>query len=239
MKYSLFGSPDGNDLDIVVYVDSIPSVTESRELINKYKSLLETEINTNKDLDINLGVLKDGIITQTFKGTHYECNNSIYYTQGLFNQPKHINRKYEINDDFILSKINKVIITCSSLLTRIGDYRSELKKSLKLLKDRYYNKDIYPLINLCEILLKINLTEYDLKKKNITETKILKTFAFQLIQLNELFNGQEIYYKEEMVNKFPELKQYLYYNPIEKNTIEEFKNRVINNTLIYLNKKVI
>lgn len=66
----IHGSEDSTDVDVVYVVDEIPSLSEAKAFCSP----------DDKKENRNLIVVKDGIVTDCYKGTVDEINNSLLNT---------------------------------------------------------------------------------------------------------------------------------------------------------------
>jgi hypothetical protein len=218
MEFQIFGSKSSKDLDVMVFVDEIPSKPHLCHL-------LETQLNqeikeftqTEKEVNSNLAIIKDGKVIEVFKGIECEVNNSLIRTYDLHTQyfPLKITSLIERDVDM------KILRTCRVLLSFISrtEYRSIVKPALSLgFKDRI------SALSKCDIS---KLTEFS--NKNVIQEDIFKVYAFQIGQTLSLIDGRELYTKEEISLEYPELEKFI--NRKSEGdlvTLEKWKNIFIN-----------
>lgn len=191
-KYQIFGSRDSQDVDIMLFVDELKSIDENHTLVkeaNAYFENFHPEFK-GKELNCNLGVLKDGMIVDVFKGTYDECNNSLYYTYKNHNQlyPNVIKSLYERGNgtEFYYIKMKRVARFILSFFSREPELREFIKPALKGdLKQRL------------EALKHIDFTKHtSFPKKKEKHEDIYKVVAFQFAQILGLSQDKEIYTKD-------------------------------------------
>ena len=214
LTYWIFGSKSSKDTDILVLVSSIPNIQESKKLVKKYES--ELQKNYSKPVNVNLGVLDKDHLSSVFKGTVGEVNNSIMDTYSNHKQKHSLKLKTRLARNIELKTIRCLRIILS-FLSRTN-YRVEIKKALK--GDA---RDKYLLLN------KINLAQFtNFKKNNVDQKDFLKTLAFQLGQTCALIEGDELYSKEAIAQKYPQLKKYLKREEDSLFPLEVFKQFFLN-----------
>jgi len=181
------GSKDSLDHDVYVIFDHIPSFKEA-------KSYCQSLTGMNP----NILVIQDGVVSWSFKGTEDECNNSLFYTYHLHEQDQEIPVTRIVERDLDL----KLVRTVRGLLSYFSrtDKRIEVKKALRspswaekysILKDLQLSRNI------------------DYVKCNHEE--LFKFFAFQIGQtLSLIKDGEELFTKRSIADKYPELEDFLY-----------------------------
>lgn len=204
--FNIFGSQSSKDWDIMCFVDHIGTIEESHQRIKMLNEQISNILLENgfesKKLNCNLAILNSiNLIEKVFKGTYDECNNSIYKTYNLHKQlhPLQIsgewNRLENVND-FKWLKMKRALRAILTFWSR-GNLRTEIKFGLRgNFKDRL------------EVAKKLNIKDSPQLKKE-SEIDIYKIVAFQLGQTNALFEGFELYTKEEIALKYPQLEPYL------------------------------
>ena len=207
IKYNVFGSENSLDLDVMVFIDAPLKQFDSAQECLQFKKLLANQIKTDKDINVNLAVLKDGVITWAYKGTADECNNSIFETFKLHkeNSIQYITRKVERNLPAKLIRALRIILT---MITRT-DKREEVKKALKT------NTVIARLTTLRAIKfeeLKFTTDEKDGGSSSFLseeQQENFKTIAFQLGQTMALTMNIELYTKTGVGSVYPCLQPFL------------------------------
>jgi len=222
-KYQIFGSHDSHDYDIMIFVNHIDSIQNSHERIYIFDKEL-SKIYSDKPVNSNLAIIKDGIIIEVFKGTKDEVNNALYHTYE-FHVQKHpllITQLVERNIELKMLRTARVIL---SFLSRTKN-RKLIKESLKSNFETKLNT-----------LSSINLTDIrDLNKKSVCWNDYLKTLSFQLGQTLSLMDGIELYTKLDIIKYFPELEIMLLRKGENLKILEEYKNKFVNKSYMMLNK---
>ena len=217
--YQIFGSASSIDYDVMVFVDKIPSIEESKHLCDKFnKELYQIFVDNNftiKKVGCNIARLKDGIIVQVHKGTSDECNNSLYTTYHLHRQmfPNQIIRLVPRDVDLKILRTARVLLMFLSRTEK----RIEVKSALQ---SNFLEK--------IKTLETINLSDIKDISKNIEWNSYLKTMSFQLSQTISLMNGIELYTKEELSLEYPELAGMIERNNENLNILDKYKNIFIN-----------
>ncbi len=198
-KYQIFGSKSSQDVDVMVFVDSIPSIEESHKLTKEFNEILGTLLSTNKKLNSNLAVLTDGKISHVFKGTSDEVNNSCFLTYHLHSQ-NHPLQIIELVERDINLKVARAIRIILSQLSR-SKYRDIIKPALRgTIKEQFH------------ALNNISFSDsIDFGSKNGPSEDIYKTIAFQLAQVMGLTETiiKELYTKEDIANEYPIIKPFI------------------------------
>lgn len=216
--YYIFGSENSQDYDVMVFVDDIsPTIDDNHFVCKSYNNVL-SKILTDKSLNCNIGVLKDGIITKVFKGDCYEVNNAIIYTYDYHQQEFPLVLNGLVDRD-VHTKLKRVVRGILSFYSR-SSIRSEIKAALR-----------GDLIQRLEVLKKIDLSVYyDFKGKKESYYDILKVLAFQYGQLFSLYDGFEhlSYTKNGISTAYPDLKQFMDRDKdSDISILEQYKQRLI------------
>jgi len=175
-------------------VDALFSINENHEKVNI--CIENSGIQSNKKINANLAILSNGIVTDCFKGEKDELNNALFKTYSLHEQKfeNHIKQLVERNLDLRTQRCARSLV---SFFTRTV-LREEAKKALKgNLKAKI------------DFLTKIDLNEFSEFGKHGSIIEVYKTIAFQLGITLALFDDVELYTKEGIIEKYPELKTYL------------------------------
>lgn len=87
LVYTLFGSPEGVDIDLVVYCTSKQLASLHKGLVwcKEIEAFYKTYIKN--PLNITLAVVSNGIVIKTLKGSCNETNNGLLLTYHLHTQP--------------------------------------------------------------------------------------------------------------------------------------------------------
>lgn len=202
--FTVFGSESSQDLDVIVFVEFIPETPNKGTELCKFYNMSISDIyegmyGITKEVNTNLAILEDGVVTQVFKGTSDEVNNSLIDTRSFhkqFHSQEFVTSRLERDVQIKLLRTARVLL---SFLSRT-EHRKEVKAALR--------GDIYQKI---EVLSKIDLqTITDLGKNKVTFEDYLKTMAFQLGQTVALAKyGEELYTKEAISETYPALKPFL------------------------------
>lgn len=193
-KYYIFGSEDSTDIDVVVVYENLPNTQECKEICYKYKKEF--------GFSANIIVIEDGFVTDSYKGSVDEMNNSLFNTFDLHKQKYYPNPIKGLVKRNIPLKIVKATRKILSLLSRTN-YRVEIKKALN---SSDFNERIKVLNNIDFTTLIIG------EEKNHVNIDILKTIVFQIGQTLSLFEGKELYTKKDLSLEYPDLKDFIYRN---------------------------
>lgn len=212
MEYAVFGSIDSDDLDVMYFLDELPSLQECKVTANE----IQLYHKSDKPVDVNFCVVKDKRVVNTYKGTIDEVNNMLYYTTSRHKQKSNFPEIVPVTRDTHL-KTARVIRGILSFISRT-EYRTIVKQALK--GDGKLKLDTLETIKLTEIK--------NLATKNKTIKDFYKLFAFQIGQAMGLMNGSEYYSKSSIAAHYPELKPYLYKESDNFPHIDEIKQQFIN-----------
>ena len=196
-SYQIFGSPSSLDVDIVFFINEIPTTKAASELCKMYSS----QLNYNREVNANLAVLGQmGNLIDVFKGTTDELNNALFYTYHHHKQhfPQQIRKLLTRDIHLKILRCARVILSFLSRTT----IRTEVKVALK-----------GNLVDKVSILKNINLADFQELGKHGGLVAFYKTAAFQLGQTLALAQGQELYTKEAISHQFPQLSAYLMRKP--------------------------
>lgn len=198
-KFYLFGSEDSTDYDVLIQVDNIPQDIDKAHNICKYYNDVLSKILTDKELNCNLGVFKDGHLVNVFKGTVDELNNVIFYTYDNHKQffPNPISTLVERDIDEKILRVARFIITFYS--------RTELRPLIKAALRGDLRQKL-------EVLKKIDfstMVSFPGKKEKIED--IYKVLAFQFGQVFSLIDGHESdsYTKNGIIKNYSNLSNLL------------------------------
>ncbi len=193
--YYVFGSHDSLDVDMVVLVDSIGSVAECRAQAKYWEAAKQPLFD--RKVNINLAVMRDGVLVDVFKGTPDEVNNSILVTYALHNQahPLHITRALPRDAGVKALRAMRAIL---SFMSRTC-WRMSIKQALPGSAQAKHG--------LLEVIRVDHIT--DLRHKNTSLIDFYKTLAFQMGQSYLLNSGIEVYTKSDIGSHLPELAPFL------------------------------
>ena len=195
----IHGSGDSIDIDVHYVVDEQPSFQEA-------KAFCDADLSENR----NIITIKDGIVTDCYKGTADEINNGLLATYGLHPQeyPLLVTHRVERNKPLKYIRAIRIIL---SHLSR-SQYRPEVKLALR----SGWNERL-------DILDKIDLTKIDFStlNKHLKDVDILKVITFQLGQCMLLRNGIDVYTKAKIAEHYEPLRHFLYREtPIDIETLD-------------------
>lgn len=210
------GSPDSKDCDVMVVVESIPTIEETKKLIEQYK--MEYQPLYDKPLDIHLITIEDGIVTDCSHGTIDEINNMLIDTYHLHKQEFELLVTRRVPRDFKL-KFARALRGILSFYSKVPHLRPIIKPALKgTIGDR------------------LNAIKYlDLKKefpngRNMDTKDVYKVIAFQIAQTLALSYGVELYTKQDVSEEFPLLESYMKRSFFELSSLQRH--------LYYLNEDI-
>lgn len=192
--YQIFGSKSSEDLDVCFFVDSLNGIRGNHDVVKMY--IEQTVFNTEKPVNGNLAIVKNGVVIENFKGSADELNNALFTTYHLHDQEfkNHIQRLVPRN-------VASRIVRCAR--TIVGNFtRTDLRVTAKMALREGLNSQI-------DLLDTIKLKNHTNFGKHGSVIEIHKTIAFQLGMTIALLNNKEIYTKEEIIKTFPELENYL------------------------------
>lgn len=187
----IYGSGNSVDVDILYIVDKLPeTIKECKDFCNEYK---------NENENLNIGVITNGVLSECFKGTIDELNNSIYHTYNLHRQDDSLMIERTVERDVFL----KIIRAVRSILSHFS--RSQLRTTIKNALKGSWEDRMVALIDIANE----DSFDFDSLNNNMTKYDILKLVAFQIGQTKALISGKELYTKDEVSNRYPHLKGYL------------------------------
>ena len=200
VPYLIHGSEDSLDVDVYFLVDELGTFNEAKKKCDEWSHAL--------GVNGNLIVVKDGKVTEVYKGTVDEVNNSILATYHLHDQkfPNPIITKVERD---ICLKWVRVIRGILSHCSRT-QYRAIVKEALRA--ENVYDK--------LKAILEIDLTKIDdFGKEEATE--VYKFLCFQIAQYLGLLQNVEVYTKSQaadLLSNF-DVRQFLYRKPASLETL--------------------
>ena len=187
IKY-IHGSEDSTDVDVFYIFDSLPSKNECKIFCSE-----------NPAENRNIIVVKDGVVTDVYKGTPDEVNNSLIDTYDLHPQEYALCINRRLERDFTIKAVRAVrsVLSCISRT----QYRSEVKFAL-----------ISDFETRLRTLESIDFSTIDFNglRHTMSREDLLKTIAFQIGQTMALAEGVELYTKSSIAEKYPALRQFLY-----------------------------
>ena len=206
IKY-IHGSEDSIDVDVLCVFEKMPSS------IQKCKLYCSEDPTENR----NIIVIKDGVVTECFKGTPDEVNNALYRTYSLHKQDYPLLVTREVERDLTI----KIIRAMRIILSHIS--RSEFRAEVKYGLSHGFNERIEALT-----LVNFAFIDYRNLNHNMTKYDILKTIAFQMGQTLALIHGVELYTKKEVAEYYPTLKPFLYRRgDVRMEDLNDFKESLL------------
>ena len=186
-KY-IHGSHDSTDIDVHYVVEEQPSFQEAKAFCDE-----------DKTENRNVITIRNGIVTDCYKGTPDEINNALIDTYDHHKQEFPLLIEYRVKRDKQLKYIRATRVILS-FLSR-SQYRPAVKQAL-----------VTSWTGRLNILASLQLTDIDFTtlNKNLKEVDILKVIAFQIGQTVGLLDGFELYTKMDISAVYEELKPYLY-----------------------------
>lgn len=206
MEYPIIihGSENSLDVDAYIIVPKVLDFKEAKKFCDSYK-----------DVNANLLYLENGQVAWSYKGTIDECNNSILATYSLHEQTSPNPIEAPMQRDYGL----KMLRTLRGLLSY--NSRTELRTQVKqaLVSDDLDFR--------FDVLRQVDLTKVDdFQKSTITET--YKFLAFQLGQtLALLQDNEELFTKNAVGAKYPQLQVYLDRQPSDAVALQQFMTQFI------------
>src|SRR5574343_389028 len=179
-QYTIFGSDDSSDVDVMFYLPELPDLQICRQIATQAESL----IISDKEIDVNLCSVKDGLVIDCMKGTIDEVNNMILFTHDLHEQ------KYA-TPIIHLHKRNLELKAAPALRGTAQDKINALKNIdlesiVDMGKDKLVIQDFYKLFAF-QIGQTIPLIEHDLQlytKKDIAKLyPMLEPYLYRLLDV--------------------------------------------------------
>lgn len=193
------GSEDSEDLDVVHFFHTKPSLRECQEFC------------AQTDENRNIAVIQNGIVVECFKGLPDEVNNALLITAPLHPQ-KHPNPVQRPVLRHVPLKGTRAARLMLTRLTR-SRFRAAYKPALRSMDLR--------------VMLKtLRESAWTLLEQ---PPNALKTLAFQLGQSMALFEGHELYTKQAISTHFEDLRPFLYRRSEKKDllALEARKNEFV------------
>jgi hypothetical protein len=202
IKY-IHGSHDSIDIDVYYVFDIMPEFKYCQDFCS------------DKDENRNIITIKDGVVNQCFKGTVDEVNNGLFYTYNLHKQDYPLLITKTVQRDVLIKDI-RAFRGIFSYLSRT-QYRQDIKDGLK----SGWGKRI----NIIENIDWNNIKEFH---KTFNKKDVFKVYAFQLGQALGLHDGDELYTKKSLSEKYPDLRKYLYREDTDINDLLFYLSKFIN-----------
>lgn len=194
-EYTIFGSDDSSDVDVMFYVDALPELQICRNIAMQASTLIKTD----REVDVNLCSVSNGIVVDCMKGTVDEVNNMIFFTHNLHTQEYYVPIQSLVPRN-IECKAARSLRGILSFISRT-EYRDVVKPALRgNAEDKI------------KALRSIKLEKLsNLGKDKLVIEDFYKLFTFQIGQTIPLIeDGIELYTKKEISNIYPIFEPYLY-----------------------------
>jgi hypothetical protein len=194
-RFQIFGSENSLDYDVMVFVDEIPEIIDQSHTLCKIYDAELSKILTDKPLNCNLAIVKDGFIVKVFKGTPDEVNNALFYTYDFHTQYHTLVVKEPIVREYDM-KILRAYRNILSFFSR-SHLRAVIKPAL-----RGDLRDKIPVMKMIDFEV---MKDFPGKKESIKD--IYKVMAFQFGQLFSLVDGfeKDSYTKNGLIQNYPDL----------------------------------
>ncbi len=208
LPFLLHGSEDSLDKDIYVLCPKPLDHKESLDVISHFESL---------GFNANPIFIENGNVVWNFKGVNDEVQNSIFHTYSLHEQniPNPIQNTAERNHGL------KALRTIRGLLSQCSrtQYRDIIKPTLK-------NHNV---LDKLKVISQIDFSSIDDYEK-LSKVEAGKFFAFQIGQtLGLLQDGEDLFTKKSVSNKYPYLTDLLYRKEgADFSIINKFNNILLN-----------
>jgi hypothetical protein len=199
--FQIFGSVSSIDRDALVLVEQLSTLEASKDLSVEIAPTIQAHFTDPKPLNLNFGVVRDGVITDTLKGIADETNNAVFTTYSLHPQPHPLAISRLLPRNFH-AKYQRVARILLSLHSRTSE-RQAIKQALR--------GDLAAKLEAIERLDFSIPVEFG---KNGTTEDVYKSIAFQLAQVLALAEGVELYTKEALIDRFPEFSAALRREPL-------------------------
>ena len=219
MVFHVFGSPSSLDCDVLVSAPILPALEESKVLATTLTPEIMAQLGTDKKLNVNFAVLRDGVIVETLKGIPDETNNAVLTTYSFHSQLYPLTITHAVPRD-LDAKCQRAARIVLSLYSRTP-HREFVKRALG---GDFADK--------CAMLAALDLaTPVDFGRNGAPED-VYKSIAFQLGQAVALAEGIELYTKEALATHFPQLGPALRREPLtatDHQALEELKRQFLGN----------
>lgn len=201
MIHNIFGSPNGNDVDVLILVQEPFTIS----FLDKKKIQAKEMINI-ENVDINFVCVNDGVLSWVSYGSIWETNDALYSTYHLHeqNHPCFVNVMIQPSDEDIMKKLHRSIRNLLAVYTRTVQYKDIAKASLS---------PTVSLENKIQVLKEINHSNITWREDRNDPKKIseqIKRGVYQIGQSILLLKGSQAYTKQGLALAFPTMKWALY-----------------------------
>lgn len=186
--FNIFGSATSRDIDFLVVINHRPSIEQCKQLAREYEERLAAlypKLTANRELDCNLCMIEEGVITWVYKGMKDITNNAVLATYHLHQQyhPCLIQKKLVRNLELFKVRTIGIILAHVTRSSIRGKAREALRGTFQ---DHLFFLSA----------LDFEAFTYNAKRTNATDN--YKTIAFQIGQLSSLLDGKELFTKEDI-----------------------------------------
>ncbi len=204
--FYFFGSHNSQDKDVLLECADIPDKQTAHLWIQDYKATQQVDWN------INLITVQHGQIVNTIpsKATIDGVNNALLYTYALHEQKFPLPILHSVKRHLLLNTY-RCIRTVLTFCTRT-QYRSQIRPTLN---------GIHPFAHKIKSLQIIDFKEINsFEAKYTADVNIWKAIAFYLGQTLALWQGIEIYTKDDLVKHFPAFEKFIYRQELAQENIQ-------------------
>ena len=231
LRFNLFGSADGLDIDLAVHLDNFPSkVHLGHIMVKEIESYIKEKYYPNETREINATLIKveNGIVVKTLKGTNDETNNSLYYTYDQHPQffPCFINRPLERDLPAALVRGLRGLLSTFTRKSTIIQRTFTRKGKPKVITIRSVVREALKdgrLGTRLEMLKQLTFIDFSTDHESDRLLEHYKLAAAQFAQKLALINGYELYCKADYAHYFPDLKGMLYRESVDDDALERYR----------------
>jgi hypothetical protein len=203
--WNIFGSQTSIDCDVAVVIDEKQKPSkpdQASALCKKYCELLDGTVK-KKPINVNLVMLRDGIIMWVHKGTADEVNNSIFYTHSY-------HKELQQHECFVKKPVvRRVDLKIVRSIRVILSYLTKTEDRAKI-KDALWDKKVATTVSTrLDALRTVEFEKVVYTKGHEKFENMYKVIAFQIGQLMGLFEGKELYSKTDIAAVYPQLTKFL------------------------------
>ena len=184
------GSEDSTDVDVLYIVDELPEFHECKSFCDM------NEESENR----NIAVIKDGVISECYKGSPDELNNALLDTYSKHEQ------KYDLLITRTVPRVKPVKYARAVRILLSHLSRSQFRTEIKAALHSSWSERLRVLGS----VVQLSEIEFSTLKHVKNEADVKKVIAFQIGQVRGLLNDIELYTKREISDTFPELEDFLY-----------------------------
>jgi len=208
LSFNLFGSHDGNDLDILVRVSK--KITLLRyDQVDRICALYSNKLSESfigHNIDVNLVYLENDIIIWTAHGTVWETTNALFsqYQSHKQYHPCFVKAAVIPTQTEINTKIHRAVRNVLSMYTRSVEHREIVKRAMCHKSTLGYR------LNTINTIISSQNTWAD-NRTNIVKINIqLKRACYQALQALCVMKSTELYSKSDLSSYCPDVRVFLY-----------------------------